>query len=578
MRTSNLTRLLSTFAALLLLLARPSTAQQPANPQLPIDTYIHQSWDHLQRSMLDCSSFPDTKVIPATTTTPTTRAPSNPLTAPILYLPAEQKLTPQLRALQQHCNVQILHLPHRIHTLGEVDPSQLTTPGLLYLPNPYVVPGGRFNEMYGWDSYFILLGELADNRVALARGTVENFFYEIDHYGAVLNANRTYYLTRSQPPFLSSMVLAVYEAELPADPKGARDFLKESLPYLIRDHNLWITQPHLDPTTGLSRYFDLDDGPVPEMGDDTTYYTTVINWLLAHPSDVNATYLEPTPACIVTTCKQPNAEGHILSPSFYHGDRAMRESGFDTSFRFGPFSGSTQDFAPIDLNALLYKYERDIAFIQATLGNPSDAILWSSTAGDRLHAINDLMWDETAGLYYDYNLRSHQRSTYAFVSTYYALWAGIASPAKAARMAAALPVFDRPGGLATSNFTSGEQWDQPYGWAPTNWLAVTGLLHYGYIADGLAIARHFTSTIATNYANDGTIREKYNVVDSSANVAVAAGYHQNVIGFGWTNAVYTGMQQLLHDPKLLNAPQQPAAPSIRAPADGWDTTESPLRH
>jgi alpha,alpha-trehalase len=525
-----------------LLLTTAVTAQQP----IPIDTYIHQSWDHLQRSMTDCASFPDTKAQPNT---------------PILYLPEEQKLTPELRALQQHCNVRILHLPHRIRTLGDVDPAELPTPGLLYLPNPYVVPGGRFNEMYGWDSYFILLGELADNRLPLARGTVENFFYEIDHYGAVLNANRTYYLTRSQPPFLSSMVLAVYNAELPTDPKLAHDFLRESLPYLLRDHNLWITTPHLDLATGLSRYFDLGSGPVPELSDDSTYYTTVIHWLLAHPSAANATYLEPSPACVTTTCPQPHADGQVLTASFYQGDRAMRESGFDTSFRFGPFSGSTQDFAPIDLNALLYKYERDIAFINATLGNPNDAIIWSTTAGDRLNAINSLMGDDTTGLYYDYNLRTHQRSTYHYLTTYYALWAGVASPARAARMVSSLPLFARPGGLATSTFTSGEQWDAPYGWAPTNYLAITGLIRYGYIGDGLTLARHFTSTIATNYANDGTLREKYNVADSSANVAISAGYKENVIGFGWTNAVYTALQQLLHDPKLLNAPQQPPSPT-----------------
>jgi alpha,alpha-trehalase len=560
-----------------LLLTSAVFAQQPATPQppqqlLPIDTYIHQSWDHLQRSMLDCSSFPDTKV-PATTTT-TTKAPTNPHTAPIHYHPAEQKLTPELRALQQHCNVQILHLPRRIKTLGDIDPTQLTTPGLLYLPNPYVVPGGRFNEMYGWDSYFILLGELLDNRTDLARGTVENFFYEIDHYGAVLNANRTYYLTRSQPPFLSSMVLAVYNAELPADPKAAHEFLKESLPYLIRDHNLWITQPHLDLTTGLSRYFDLGYGPVPEMGDDDTYYTTVIHWLVAHPSDANSTYLEPSPVCIATTCKQPNADGHILSPSFYQGDRAMRESGFDTSFRFGPFSGSTQDFAPVGLNSLLYKYERDIAFIHATLGDSANAIIWSSTAGDRLNTINSLMWDDASGLYYDYNLRTHQRSTYPYVTTYYALWAGVASPAKAARMVANLPLFNRPGGLTMSTFTSGEQWDQPYGWAPTNWLATVGLIRYGYIGDALTIGRHFTNTVAINYAHDGTIREKYNVVDSSANIAVAAGYKENVIGFGWTNGVYTAMQQLLHDPKLLNAPQQ----ATRSPQTAPQPASPPSRN
>jgi alpha,alpha-trehalase len=526
-------------------------AQQP-----PIDTYIHQSWDRLQRSMTDCASFPDSKL---QTNQPRTDQPGN---VPVLYLPAEQKLTSALRELQQHCNVRILHLPRRIHNEGDLSPTELPAAGLLYLPNAYVVPGGRFNEMYGWDSYFILLGEIADNRLTLARGTVENFFYEIDHYGAILNANRTYYLTRSQPPFLSSMVLAVYNAELTADPQQAHEFLLESLPYLIRDHTLWITAPHLDPATGLSHYFDLGQGPVPEIADDSTYYSDVIHWLIAHPAADNATYLQHAPACIATTCPQPHADGYILTSSFYAGDRAMRESGFDTSFRFGPFSGSAQDFAPICLNALLYKYERDLAFITATLSRPADAIVWSTTAGDRLNAINSLMWDDATGLYYDYNLCTHQRSTYRYVTTYYALWGGIASPAKVARMVAALPLFDHTGGLAMSTFLSGEQWDEPFGWAPTNWLATMGLLRYGYVGAALNVARQFTTTVSTNYTSDGTIREKYNVADSSANVAIAAGYKQNVIGFGWTNAVYVGMEQLLHDPKLLNAPMQPYPASL----------------
>jgi alpha,alpha-trehalase len=503
--------------------------------------------------MTDCASFTDTKLDAAKLSAP-----------PVLYLPAEQKLTPVLRTLQQHCNVRILNLPRRIRNEGDLPQDQIPTPGLLYLPNPYVVPGGRFNEMYGWDSYFILLGELSDNRLALAQGTVENFFYEIDHYGAILNANRTYYLTRSQPPFLASMVLAVYRAELHNDPKEARKFLRQALPYLLRDHNLWVTPPHLDATTGLSRYFDLGQGPVPELSDDSTYYTGVIHWLLAHPAEAPADYLQKATPCAPTAsapCLQPQADGYQLTPSFYIGDRAMRESGFDTSFRFGPFSGSTQDYAPLCLNALLYKYERNLAFITATLGDPDAAVTWSLTAGERLHAIDSLMWDDTAGLYFDYNLRTRQRSTYHYLTTYYALWSGIASPFKAQRMVAALPLFDRPGGLTMSTTHSGEQWDEPFGWAPTNWLATVGLLRYGYVGAALNVARQFTTTVAANYTHDGTLREKYNVVDASANVHIAAGYKDNVVGFGWTNAVYTGMQQLLHDPQLLNAPQQPPPPA-----------------
>ncbi|MGA8938840.1 MAG: trehalase family glycosidase, partial [Acidobacteriaceae bacterium] len=221
---------------------------------------------------------------------------------------------------------------------------------------------------------------------------------------------------------------------------------------------------------------------------------------------------------------------------------------------------STQDYAPIGLNSLLYKYERDLAFITATLSDPASAITWSTSAGDRLHAINSLLWDNTSGQYFDLDLRTHQRSTYHYLTAFYPLWAGVASPQKAARVVAALPLFGRPGGLTMSTFDSGEQWDQPYGWAPTNWLATIGLLRYGYVGDALRISRQFTTTIATNYAHDGTIREKYNVANSSANVHIAAGYKENVIGFGWTNAVYIGMQQLLHSAQLLSAPQQPPPP------------------
>ena len=545
---------LSLIALLLVGISAPAQQKHASSPSRPpIAVYIHHSWDKLQRSMTDCASFADSKLQAGAS-------------APVLYLPAEQKLTPALRTLQQHCNVRILNLPRRIRSEGDLPQDQIPTPGLLYLPNPYVVPGGRFNEMYGWDSYFILLGELADNRVALARGTVENFFYEIDHYGAILNANRTYYLTRSQPPFLSSMVLAVYRAEVRTDPKAARLFLRESLPYLLRDHNLWVTPPHLDATTGLSRYFDLGQGPVPEMHDDLTYYTDLIHWFLDHPSQTPAGYLQKATPCAATAVIPcPQVDGYELTPYFYVGDRAMRESGFDASFRFGPFSGSTQDYAPVCLNALLYRYERNLAFITVTLGDRDAAVAWSLASGDRLHAINSLMWDETAGLYFDYNLRTRQHSSYNYLATYYALWSGIASPIKAQRMVAALPLFDHPGGLAMSTTDSGAQWDLPFGWAPTNWLATLGLIRYGYVGAALNVSRQFTSTIEANYAHDGTIREKYNVVDASGNVHVATGYKSNVIGFGWTNAVYTTMMNLLHDSQLLSGPQQPPAPDAAPP-------------
>ncbi len=485
--------------------------------------------------MTDCSSLVDPKLT----------------TTPVLYLPAGEAMPSDVRIMQSNCRVDVRSLPHAIHHEGELPPDEISTPGLLYLPHRYVVPGGRFNEMYGWDSYFILLGELADGRIELARGTVENFFYEIDHYGSVLNANRTYYLTRSQPPFLSSMVLAVYDAERAQSPSPARAWLRESLPYLIRDHTLWTSAPHLAGSTGLSRYFDLGHGPVPEMADDSTYYIDIIRWLGAHPRQTPPGYLEQasaTPGADCAdrvNCLQTTLDGVELTPQFYVGDRAMRESGFDTSSRFGPFSGSTEDYAPICLNSLLYKYENDIAVIESTLGKRSAAAHWKQLAATRRQRINSLLWDDTTGLFVDYDARTKQRSPYRYLTTYYALWAGLATPAQAKRLVANLPLFERAGGLQMSTKDTGEQWDAPFGWAPTNWLAVEGLASYGYTADADRIAHKFMTTVQDGYERDGTIREKYNMDTGSSNVDVTTGYKSNVVGFGWTNGVYVEMKQLL---------------------------------
>ncbi|MDE1155244.1 MAG: trehalase family glycosidase [Acidobacteriaceae bacterium] len=510
-------------------------AQQSAAPRQAqgIDTYIHESWDKLSRSTTECDSVADPKVD----------------VAPVLYLPANEAIPAAVKAMQQSCKVEVKHLPRPIRHEGEVNPSELTAQGLLYLPNKYVVPGGRFNEMYGWDSYFILLGELSDGRLELARGTVENFFYELDYYGAILNANRTYYLTRSQPPLLSSMVLAVYRAELAQDPKAARKWLKKALPYLQRDHDFWTAEPHQAGRTGLSRYADLGNGPVPEMEDDNSYYLDVLHWLVRHRDQAPVEYLERANGslhCVGNTpCIKTDAEGLALTKRFFAGDRAMRESGFDTSFRFGPFSGSTDDYAPICLNSLLYKYERDIAFIELTLGDATDAVEWSSIAGVRMAHINDAMWDEEQGLYFDLDFVHSRRSGYKTLASYYALWAGVATKEQAKRMEENLKLFERPGGLQTSTVETGVQWDAPFGWAPLQWLTVEGLERYGYHTDALRIAREFTGSVENGYAQDGTIREKYNVVAASSKVEVQTGYKDNIVGFGWTNAVYVKLRDLL---------------------------------
>ena len=519
------------------------------NPEATIG-YIHGAWETLTRSMTSCPSLADTKVN----------------ATPVLYLPQELPAPQEVRALEAQCHLKVAVLPRRIQKLNDVRPEEVPAAGLLYLPNPYVVPGGRFNEMYGWDSYFILLGLEADHREALAKGMVDNFLFEIEHYGAVLNANRTYYLTRSQPPFLTSMIRAVYEnpASFPATPAGrieARKWLEHAFTLAQKDYSTWLQPEHRAGTTGLARYFDYGAGPVPEMADDNAYYSDVIRWLAAHPKEGGEGYLvkgseHPDAAeaarlkqtsCDVkasVVCDRAWAAGYRLSKDFYIGDRAMRESGFDPSNRFGPFSGSTHHFAPVCLNSLLYRYERDLEHIAHVLGMPKDALQWDRRAKARDAAIQRYLWKPGEGVFADYDFTRARSNTYAYISSLYPLWAGVASREQATQVVKKLNLFERPGGLSMSNTQTGLQWDEPFGWAPTNWVAISGLEEAGFHSDAARLARAFDATVDTGFAQDGTIREKYNVVSSNSNVQVNTGYKMNVIGFGWTNAVYLKLKEI----------------------------------
>lgn len=557
-----LLRLLSfTFAAIALTSTYAQQAPQPSgtnNLPDPAATlnYIHNAWGSLTRSMTDCHSLVDIKVT----------------ANPILYMPAEVPAPADVAALSEKCHVKVANLPRRIEKIGDVMPEELPAAGLLYLPNPYIVPGGRFNEMYGWDSFFIVLGLEADHHEALAKGMVDNFLFEIEHYGAVLNANRTYYLTRSQPPFLTSMIRAVYEspASFAATPQGrqeSRTWLERAYTLAEKDYSTWTRTEHKAGTTGLARYFDYGHGPVPEMADDSTYYSDVIRWLVAHPHAIfgeepGTPYLikaseHPTQAdaarlkltsCDVNAsvvCMRAWADGYRLSNDFYVGDRAMRESGFDPSFRFGPFDGSTHHYAPVCLNSLLYRYERDLQHIALLLGKGDEASRWGKRAQMRNAAIHRYLWKPQQGVFADYDFVKHKSSDYAYISSLYPLWAGVASREEAKKVVAKLNLFERPGGLSMSNYDSGMQWDEPFGWAPTNWMGVDGLETAGFRDDASRLAQKWNATVDQGFANDNTIREKYNVLSGNANVQVSTGYKSNEIGFGWTNSVYLKMKEIL---------------------------------
>jgi alpha,alpha-trehalase len=512
--------------------------------------YIHAGWDSLTRSVNNCAALADQKVSGT----------------PVMYLPAEMPIPADIKSLEEKCNARVVNLPGKIAKLGDLTPQELPAEGLLYLPNAYVVPGGRFNEMYGWDSFFILLGLESDHHEALAKGIVDNFLFEVEHYGGVLNANRTYYLTRSQPPFLTSMIRAVYEnkASFAATPQGrieANEWLARAYEIAKKDYSTWTRPEHKAGVTGLARYYDYGSGPVPEMADADTYYVDVIKALVEHATPAGNAFLvkgaENPDAAETARLKQTSCDvkasvvcmrawfgGYRLTRDFYQGDRAMRESGYDTSDRFGPFSGATHHYAPVCLNSLLYRYERDMAHFAHLLGNPKEAAHWDLIASRRYSAIQRYLWRPKEGVFADYDFAHARGSDYAFITSLYPLWAGAATREEANQIEAKLSVFERQGGLSTSNTNTGLQWDEPYGWAPANWLAVAGLEAFGFRADAARIAKHFDETVDAGFAADGTIREKYNVVDGNAQVTVSTGYTQNVIGFGWTNAVYLKFKEI----------------------------------
>jgi alpha,alpha-trehalase len=531
-----------------MLMPLPAAAQStPAQRQelKPILDYISTAWDTLTRSITDCQSLVDPKM----------------KVAAVLYLPAGMAEPAAVRQLSSECNVRIEHLPSEIHRLGEVDTSKIQPQGLLYLENKYVVPGGRFNEMYGWDSYFIIRGLVRAGRLELARGMVDNFFFEVEHYGAMLNANRTYYLTRSQPPFLSSMFVDVYDA-LEKSGHGDTAWLARAYADLEKDYEMWNRDPHLAGDTGLSRYYDFGEGPPAEaLQDETGIYRKVAAYFFFHPAQADHYIVENLPgvtepvagaAYTEQVCEVPLAmargecekrQEFKLSSDYYKGDRSMRESGFDVSFRFGPFGAATHHYAPVCLNSLLYKTEKDLEQISRWLGHTTDAEKWSKRAEQRKKLIARYLWDDEAGFFFDFDGKTGHRSSYRYATTFYPLWAGLATPEQAKAIVKNLPAFERPGGLAMSTEDTGAQWDLPYGWGNIEMLAVDGMRRYGFNDDADRISYEFLSMVAENFRRDGNIREKYNVVARSSESHVEVGYQVNVVGFGWTNAAFV---ELLH--------------------------------
>ncbi len=382
----------------------------------------------------------------------------------------------------------------------------------LPLPYPYVIPGGRFREIYYWDSYFTMLGLAIDGRDLLVDQMIDNFVSLIERYGHIPNGTRSYFLSRSQPPFLAPMT------ELSAN--DAPDVRARRLAALRREHAYWMTgaaelapgsaERHvvrLPDGTLLNRYWDALDTPRPE----------------AYAEDI----------AIAARSGRPAGE-------VYRDIRAACESGWDFSSRWlrnSPDMASIQatSLVPVDLNSLLYLTERRIAVESRALGDGEGAERFGALADRRAAAIQAHCWVEAEGRFADWHWGDGMAVTGLTAATLYPLYAGIATPDQAACVAALVECrLLAAGGLRTTAVETGQQWDVPNGWAPLQWIAIAGLRRYGHDALAGEIARRWLATVETSYRASGALYEKY---DIETGRPAGGGEYPNQRGFGWTNGV-----------------------------------------
>lgn len=390
---------------------------------------------------------------------------------------------------------------------------------LIPLPRPYVVPGGRFREVYYWDSYFTMLGLVRSGRVDLVKDMLDNFAHLVRIVGDVPNGNRTYYLGRSQPPYFAAMVALYARATDTA----------HALPYLAaleREHAFWMDgAERLAPGSAYRRVVRLPNGAI----------------LNRYWDDIAA----PRPE----SYREDEALARSLDPPararLYRNIRASAESGWDFSSRWmrDPHdlrTLETTELAPIDLNALLYESERTIAALRRARGRPGDAAVaahFEREASARRTALPAAAWDSTTGWLYDVRWRTGARVTHRpTLAAATALYFGLVTPAEGRAIAARLERdFLAPGGFVTTRVVSGEQWDAPNGWPPLEWLAIEGARRYGRPDLAARAAARWLALNRRVYRATGKMTEKYDVVDTTR--AAGGGEYPTQDGFGWTNGV-----------------------------------------
>ncbi|ELT0932759.1 alpha,alpha-trehalase [Enterobacter roggenkampii] len=384
---------------------------------------------------------------------------------------------------------------------------------LLPLPKPYVVPGGRFREVYYWDSYFTMLGLAESDHWDKISDMVDNFAYEIDTFGHIPNGNRSYYLSRSQPPFFSLMVelLATHDS----------DALKKYRPQMEKEYAYWMDGVDaLQPGQANKRVVKLDDGAVLNRYWDDRDTPRPESWL----DDVNTAKSNPN---------RPATE-------IYRDLRSAAASGWDFSSRWMDDPQKlgtirTTSIVPVDLNALMFKMEKLLARASQESGDAASASKYETLATARQKAIESHLWNDKEGWYADYDLKSKKVRNQLTAAALFPLYVKAAAQDRAEKVAAATSSrLLKPGGIATTTVNSGQQWDAPNGWAPLQWVAAEGLQNYGQEKVSMDVTWRFLKNVQHTYDREKKLVEKYDVSTTGTG---GGGEYPLQDGFGWSNGV-----------------------------------------
>ncbi|HKK41456.1 MAG TPA: alpha,alpha-trehalase TreA [Bacteroidales bacterium] len=401
---------------------------------------------------------------------------------------------------------------------------------LIPLPYPYIVPGGRFREIYYWDSYFTMLGLEQDKQTGMIRDMINNFSYLIDKYGYIPNGNRTYYLGRSQPPFYPVMVSILAEAT-------SDTAYKHYLSYMEKEYTFWMdgSEQLSGPGDTFRRVVELGDGEILNR-----YWSD---------SDIprSESYREDVNTAREAMVHNP---GKSLN-EVYRNLRATAESGWDFTSRWlsADSSGAwklytvhTTDIIPVDLNALLYNMEHTLSKTYQMEGDSVKASFYAKRSEQRKNAMMKYCWDNKNGFFVDYNFKKGTETGILSLAGMYPLFFKIASDVQAKKAAENIRrSFLAPGGVTPTLEKTGEQWDSPNGWAPLEWITIRGLKNYNIDDLASTIEKRWLRLNKKVYQATYKMLEKYDVVDTTKKSG--GGEYPTQDGFGWTNGVYQKLSE-----------------------------------